>query len=211
MTITDTFLILATFVGPIAAVQAQKWIERSRETRNRKLWIFHTLMSTRALRASSPEHVQALNSIDLVFNARKKGDKPIIDAWGEYLDHLNHYPDNSDAKAIQTWNIKGEDFLIELLKKIGDRLGYSFTSVQLKRGIYYPRGHSDLISSQIALRDMIVKLSAGTWHFPVAVHEFPVSDDAMKLQAAVQNALLEALSGKSPLKVSVAPTMKEDH
>lgn len=35
-TISDGLIILATVVGPIAAVQAQKWIERSRERANRR-------------------------------------------------------------------------------------------------------------------------------------------------------------------------------
>ena len=156
MTITDICMILATFIGPITAMLAQKWIEKRKEALNRKIWVFHTLMSTRALRASSPEHVQALNAIDVVFNMTKKAEKPVIDAWGEYLDHLAHYPDNSGEKEIQTWHSKGENFLIELLKIISDHLGYSFTSVQLQRGIYHPHGHADALSSQMELQNMIL-------------------------------------------------------
>ena len=200
--IADSLLILVTFAGPIAAVQAQKWIERAKETRARKLSIFHTLMATRALRAASPEHVQALNSIDLYFSGQKK-EKPIIDSWREYLDHLNHYPDGAVSETLQMWNDKGEDLLIAMLQRLARSLGYEFTTVQLKRGIYYPRGHYDLLTAQVALRDMIVKLSNGAWHIPLAIREFPVSQDAIKLQTDVQQALLEALSGRTPLKVTI--------
>lgn len=81
MTISDTLLVLATFCGPIAAVQAQKWIERTREQRGRRLWIFQTLMATRAIRAGSNEHVQALNLIDVFFNGKSSRDRAVRDAW----------------------------------------------------------------------------------------------------------------------------------
>jgi hypothetical protein len=101
------------------------------------------------------------------------------------------------------WNDKGEDLLIAMLQQIARSLGYEFTTIQLKRGIYYPRGHYDLLTAQVALRDMIVKLSNGAWHIPLAIREFPVSQDAIKLQTDVQQALLEALSGRSPFKVTI--------
>jgi hypothetical protein len=63
---TETYLILATFAGPIIAVQTQKWIERANERRLAHRRIFYALMATRAMRASV-EHVQALNMIDLEF------------------------------------------------------------------------------------------------------------------------------------------------
>jgi len=40
------------------------------ERRNRKAWLFHSLMAPRAARVS-PEHVQALNMIDLVFYGKR--------------------------------------------------------------------------------------------------------------------------------------------
>ena len=52
------------------AVQVQKWLEVFREERGRKLWIFKTLMATRAS-AVSAEHVQALNMIDLEFREKR--------------------------------------------------------------------------------------------------------------------------------------------
>lgn len=64
--VRDWSEIIATIAGPILAVQAQKWLERLRERRNRKLKVFQQLMATRASRLST-DHVQALNMIDLVF------------------------------------------------------------------------------------------------------------------------------------------------
>ena len=65
----DVAIMLATFLGPIAAVQAQKYLERRREVENRKISVFYALMATRSARIS-PEHVRALNSISLAFYGR---------------------------------------------------------------------------------------------------------------------------------------------
>ena len=69
MKFSEVLTILAVILGPILAVQAQKAIERWRERRNRKLWVFKTLMATRGSRLS-PNHVQALNMIDLEFSVK---------------------------------------------------------------------------------------------------------------------------------------------
>ncbi|MGZ7172458.1 DUF6680 family protein [Burkholderia gladioli] len=60
----------ATLLGPVLAVQAQKWVERAREATNRKQSVFTTLMATRQSRVSI-DHVRALNSIDLAFYGRR--------------------------------------------------------------------------------------------------------------------------------------------
>lgn len=64
VSISDWLLIVSTILGPILAVQVQKWLELWREKRDRKLKIFYNLMATRAARVSE-RHVEALNSIQL--------------------------------------------------------------------------------------------------------------------------------------------------
>lgn len=59
MNISNCLIIAATLLGPILAVQAQKWVEIWNEKRNRKLRIFYNLMATRAGRVSD-RHVEAL-------------------------------------------------------------------------------------------------------------------------------------------------------
>jgi len=49
MNVSDWAIICATLLGPILAVQAQKWVERATESRRRK-WIFETIMANRATR-----------------------------------------------------------------------------------------------------------------------------------------------------------------
>lgn len=76
-------MIVAILIAPFLAVFAQRQIDLWREQRQRKLWVFKTLMATRG-RTLSPEHVQALNMIELEF--QKSSEKPILDAWKEYYD-----------------------------------------------------------------------------------------------------------------------------
>lgn len=64
MTISDGLMIIAILIAPFLAVFAQRRIDIWREHRQRKLWVFKTLMATRG-RALAPEHVQALNMIEL--------------------------------------------------------------------------------------------------------------------------------------------------
>ena len=66
MKVTDYLIIAATILGPILAVQIQKYLEGWRESSNRKVTIFKALMVTRAARLTS-EQVQALNLIDVEF------------------------------------------------------------------------------------------------------------------------------------------------
>ena len=49
MTVAEGILIVVTlFTGPVAAVQAEQWIERLRAKRKGKDHVFRTLMATRA-------------------------------------------------------------------------------------------------------------------------------------------------------------------
>jgi hypothetical protein len=106
MHLNDLLLIMVTFIGPVAAVQAQKWTERVRETRERKFRVFQTLMMTRAQRAASIEHVQALNLIDLYFDGKGKDDKAVREAWAVYFDHLNQPIAGAPAEQQKLMTVK---------------------------------------------------------------------------------------------------------
>ena len=74
MTISDILMILAVLLAPFLAVYVQKKIETWKSQRDTKLWIFKTLMATRGA-TLSPQHVQALNMIDLEFSGKDKKKK----------------------------------------------------------------------------------------------------------------------------------------
>jgi len=205
VTISDGLIIAATLIGPILAVQAQKWLEVMREKRHRKQYVFHQLMATRAARLS-PEHVQALNMIDLTFyNGRRFGrirtakEQAVIDAWKEYLDHLSQDHGDRWEAAIS----KRDELFINLLHVIAADVGYEFNRVELAKGAYSPQAHGDLEKEQQQVRKLILGLLSGDSSINMNVVGFPVDEAAMKAQTEMFQAQLDAFTGKAPLSVRI--------
>ncbi|MCG9761915.1 hypothetical protein L1D50_22975 [Pseudoalteromonas sp. Isolate6] len=173
----DIVMITAVIAGPILAVQAQKYLESLKENRARKLKIFHTLMSTRATRVA-PEHVAALNMIDIEFYGKKKfgkrsqseGEKKITNAWKVYNDHLNT---KKNDEQLDAWIDKGDDLFTALLYAMSQHLGYEFDEVQLKRDCYRPRAHGNIENEQHKLREGLVAVLEGRKSIPMAVTYLP--------------------------------------
>ncbi|KAB0489673.1 DUF6680 family protein [Pseudomonas vancouverensis] len=146
LTISDWMIVTATLLGPILAVQAQKWIERSRESRARKLQVFHTLMATRGARLSA-DHVRGLNMIDLSFYGSVRlgrrwtssRDQSVLNAWKEYHDHLSD-SSNLNLSMEALW-VQRDELFVNLLFAMGRSLGYQFDRVQLKKSWYSPNAH----------------------------------------------------------------------
>jgi hypothetical protein len=206
--ISDGLLILATLLGPVLAVQAQKFLERAREKRTRKLQIFSTLMTTRATRVAS-NHVEALNAIELTFDPKKRAEKAVIDALRVYYDKLNEGAgDKPDQHTLRVWSERCQDLFIELLLAMSKALGYGFDLVQLKRGIYYPVAHGEADLAQRVIQQGLARVLSGQQSIPMDVVHFPVSDETVQLQQEVQKGLLKALSGESALHVAMEAPAK---
>ena len=69
-TASDLALIAATFLGPVFAIQVQKFLEKRQGDRARRDRIFKTLMSTRTA-VLSLAHVEALNMINIEFPVKE--------------------------------------------------------------------------------------------------------------------------------------------
>lgn len=201
MTWTNVAIIFATLLGPILAVQAQKWLERRRSIEDRRVQIFRVLMATRAA-VLSPGHVEALNAIPVEFYGTKGNLKKINDAWKLLLDH--HTP---DAPTTEVWWQRRIDLFMDLLFLISQFLGYGFNRAQLQRDIYSPRAHGELENEQTVIRKGLVRLFNGETVLPMAVKEFPATadDQFLENQATVQRLLLEWLEGQRAVKVSSEP------
>lgn len=170
--IKELINIAAIITAPIIAVQIQKWIERLRENKIRKVNLFKTLMTTRASRVSI-EHVQALNMIDVEFSDRKY--KNVINAWRTYQDHLSN-----ENPETQTWGDKKDELFIELLFIMGDSLGYKFDKVMLKRTAYTPVAHGDMEHEQQLIRQGLSKILSGNASFPISFVEKENNDKTSK-------------------------------
>ncbi|MCQ1573797.1 DUF6680 family protein [Neorhizobium galegae] len=175
MSTSDWMIILATLAGPILAIQVQKFLERGRENRNRRLQIFRTLMATRAA-SVSPAHVEALNSIALEFYGRKKSSKAVVEAWKHYLDHLSQ-----DNANLAIWGQKRVDLFIDLLHKMAPTVGYEFSKVEISREIYSPKAHEELEAHQQIIREGIVRILSGSAALPVEIHNGPQGDGEILL------------------------------
>lgn len=167
MTLTDALLIAATTVSPLIAVQVTRWLDDRKERQGRKLQVFKVLMATRAT-TIAPQHVEALNRIDLEFSAKRKDEKAVLDAWQQYLDHLS----NSQMEAA-AWALRRVDLLVELLHLMGKSVGYDFNKTQVKNGIYLPTAHSRLEEEQQQFRSMMLELLDGKRLLPLWVANLP--------------------------------------
>jgi len=211
LTAREWVMVAATVAGPIFAVQAQKWVERIRERRGRKLWVFQQLMATRATR-TAVDHVQALNMIDLVFYGshpfgmhwRTRAEQTVLDAWKEYHDHLTQHRGVDDA-ALVVWISRGDELFVNLLFAIAKDVHYRFDRVQLKSSAYSPVAHGEQEFELNTIRKMLVKLLSGDQSLKMEVASLPVDPDALKAQIALSTALAAALAGQGALTVAIKP------
>lgn len=207
MDITSLAVIVVTLLGPVLAVQAQKAVERARERYGRKSWVFHSLMATRSARVSA-DHVQALNMIDLIFYGRRilgihrrsKTETAVLDAWHEYLDHLNT---KYEKENLALWITKGDELFVNLLYSLAVDVGYRFDRVQLKKGAYSPVAHGELEIEQQQLRKLAIDLFSGIQPLRMEVTSFPVHDEALRAQLELQAKLVAALDGRGQLSVEL--------
>jgi hypothetical protein len=174
MKTAEWIMVLAVLAGPILAVQAQKWLERIREKRNQRLWVFKRLMTTRGATVS-PGHVEALNAIDLEFNGRGRKDEQVRRRWREYLDQLGSLSNEPEQqqRQLETWAQRNQEHLANLLHDMGIAVGYDFDLVQIRRGIYTPRGHTTFELETQAIRRLVIDLLAGNRALPMDIRSVP--------------------------------------
>ncbi len=134
----DVLNLVAIIIIPIAAVLIAQWLQNRAEKRKDKMQIFKALMTSR-IYGWTPESVNALNVIDIVF----ANDKSVRAAWKDLNDKYNvSDPDEQHLKKIQLAQYK-------LLEAIANSLGYkdkiTWETIQ---NPYMPKGMADQIESQ---------------------------------------------------------------
>lgn len=160
MTSSDWVIASATLLGPIFAVQAQKWVELSRERERRKDGIFRTLMATRQARLSD-RHVEALNAIELAFHGvrlpiirrpwRSKKELEVLNKWGEYFAHYDRpRPDDTIERARV--DAQADELFVNLLEAMAKERRYDLARERIKTGSYRPVGLTVTANQQDRLR-----------------------------------------------------------
>jgi hypothetical protein len=165
--VLSVITIIAILAGPIVALDLQRRLDKGREAKNRKLWVFKTLMSYRAT-FLNPNFVQALNLIDVEFDANNEKEKAVRNAWKVLLDHFG---DLADPKNQSNSAEKTATLTTNLLLAMGKSLGYDFDEVQIKKGAYYPMGLGNVEQEQHALRRALLNVMSGKARIPVGVFE----------------------------------------
>lgn len=128
--------ILAIISGPILALLAARLLESWAQKKNLRLEVLRTLMRTRSSRLS-PDHVAALNSIEIEFYGKKK----IINKYSEYVKHLSSpmpAPNEQDRYTEQR-----NELFVELIQLIGKQLRYNLDKGDLSRLAYAPIAWED--------------------------------------------------------------------
>ena len=165
--VADVAIVVATLLGPVLAVQAQQWLARSREVKQRRIAIFRTLMATRAAGLSA-NHVEALNSVPIDFFGTETDLSRIVESWKIYIDHLG-----KSGLHFDVWEPKRRELYIDLLQKISQCLGYSFSRVELEKEFYSPVGHATIENDQEIIRRGFASLMKGTAPLKIEVTNLP--------------------------------------
>ncbi len=172
MTIQDWILatstamqVMAVLLAPIIALWVTEKRQKSKEKIERKNWLFRTLMATRGT-CLAPEHVQALNMIDIEFYGSKPKDKKVIEAWKAYLDLLN-----TTTMSEELWSRKREELLLDLLNSMAENLGYELSKTTIKSTSYFPVGHANMENEQTWIRKGFSEIFQGKRAFPVTLYE----------------------------------------
>lgn len=197
----EWLIVFGAVLGPIAAVQVQKLVERLNEGENRRERAFLTLMGTRQSRLSA-DHVRALNSIDLAFydtgwwfiRWRPRKFQEVLDSWNTYREHLNPQalPDD-DAAHIQ-FNATAQQLFLNLLEKLAAATGYQFKRHDLQSGSYSPQAHSFIEQQNAEIRDKVLDMLSGRSPLPMDVRAFPNDPAATERILAGQQALVDAIN-----------------
>ncbi len=96
----------------------------------------------------APDHINALNTIDVIFN-RKRKDDSVRTAWAKVIAHAEA---GAGKTPDATWQERYSDLKADLLREIGMRVGYTFDTDYLKRQVYHPQAFVDLELDQLKLR-----------------------------------------------------------
>lgn len=205
MELKDWITIGAVILGPVLAVQAQKFLEIRRDRKRRRLHLFKVLMSTRGERLSR-EHVQALNMIDIEFYGRKVGntrfqtpkEKAVTNAWKNYNDSLNR---KADYANTELWTTESYSLFVRLLYEMSKALGYDYDEVQIKRDGYRPEAHANLENAQLDVLEGLAEVLKQRRSIPMAVTYFPNIESAPQTPASEA----ESESNKSMQPSTEAP------
>lgn len=214
-------IVGATLLGPVLAVQVQKYLEALRARRGRKEWVVAQLMATRGSRLAN-EHVQALNMIDLAyFGVRVFGlwrwqssaEKQVVRAWKEYHDNLNTGYELSEAQ-LEVHLTRRTDHFYSLLTAVAREGGYEFDLVDLRQRSYTPAAHENIEMEIREIRHALREMLSGKQSLRLDVTSFPSNPEgAASVQMVIERAVsaLERIARAQTDGGITAPVAEREH
>jgi hypothetical protein len=155
--VTDLAIVGATLLSPFLAVQATEFLRRRTAEADDRRKVFYALMSTRGARLA-PDHVMALNRIDLAFPAKRYSE--VADSWAIYLRHLNTPHDNT-PQGNESWGKETVRLFHAMLKQMANAIGTPFSDSILQYNAYYPTGYADAENRQRDLQVATLEVMKG--------------------------------------------------
>jgi len=179
----------------------QKYLERWRDEHDRRNQIFKTLMATRAARLA-PNHIEALNMINIEFPANHRRYKKVRSAWKAYFTHLGEKnPDDVQLQAVHF--AKRNDLFTDLLYEMGTALDYDFDKTDISKEVYSTVHQETLeIEGQI-IRRKLVEILTGKAALPMAVVHVPNDPETLANQAAYFKIMGDYLREGKPLPITI--------
>tara|TARA_B100001123_G_C15155429_1_gene965271 strand:- start:330 stop:929 length:600 start_codon:yes stop_codon:yes gene_type:complete len=180
----DWLNLIVILIGPLIGVFLGARIQISTSKKDRKLNIYRTLMKTRKEQIH-PEHVGALNLIEVEFHGNKK----IIKSYHDYLKNLSIDFDKlinegtqhlHDQEAVQAemsrindkLTLERQSLLSDLLSKISVDLSIPVNKEDILRGAYTPIGLQYVQNDQMIIRQYFKDLYNGHRVVPVSIIEY---------------------------------------
>ncbi len=205
MTLSDKIMILAILLSPIIPILLGIWIGRRIEKRNKKYFIFSTLMSLRRAPLAA-DFVRCLNMIDIEFAGSSSKLKAVRSAWKEHRDHLNHYPGIEAGESLQKiWGDELDKLQSELLRRMGLALGYEFDITDIIRAAYIPQAHGDAENEWNTIRAHLSRIVSG--NKPIPIRFLPIAGDEDNEKFATM--LKEVVSGNRAIRIVIEPAQSE--
>ncbi|MEJ6329907.1 hypothetical protein Q2B95_14780 [Stenotrophomonas maltophilia] len=190
ITISDILIVGATLVGPIAAVQVQKYLEWRGSSKARKQSVFEALMATRNS-PMSMDHVRALNMIEVSFygkgpGRRKSTEDAVLSAWSYYLAFLNDLGNRLNSAPPEQRQItqadtdRRLDLFVDLLAAVAADLNYNFERATfIPTRAYTPQAHGDAEmraeAISVAALDILTGRAAITTKIQLPAEDSPAS------------------------------------
>lgn len=168
--------LLATVIGPIAAVMITLWYQERSGRKAGERNLFANMMRLRR-DPTNPEFVGAFNLVPVLFNSNRG----IMYKHAAVMEIYN-FPRETNPDAIQRFFDKLEFAMAELLAEISKAVKTPVTQSHIMRGAYAPMAWQN---DQERQREMQEELRAVlTGKVPLTIRSVEQAEEAQRLDAA---------------------------